>query len=198
MAAATGIVMNHRFTYRGDTNEYYSNKYWLTGAPPTTSADWEQLFNQMQLACIKIIPPNVHIVGAYGYDDNTDGAHSVWSIDLEAQGGETPGTMLPDPSTPMAGDQAGMIEWKTERKNSRGKWIYLRKYIHKGGLNISDPDRLSVACLAAYDAFGEAFLDGTNETGRKLRSQKQDEVLQEAHASEFVTTRTLKRRGKRP
>lgn len=198
MAEACGLVMIKKFTYRGDPNEYWANKYWLTGAPPQLFSDWTDLFNGFQLLEQKVYPPAVHITGGYGYNDNADGAHSVWSIDLEAQGATTPGTLAPSGTHIMSGDQAGMVEWQTDRKNSRGKWIYLRKYFHGGGLNASQLDKIDDATLAAYTQLADELADSSNIVGRKLRSQKQIENIQSQHASEWVTTRTLKKRGKRP
>jgi hypothetical protein len=40
--------------------------------------------------------------------------------------------------------------------------------------------------------------DGTFISGRKIRSQAQDETIISHQVSPWITTRTLKRRGKRP
>ena len=198
MAATTGLVIIKKFTYRGDNTEQWSNRYWFQGAPPGPSSAWESLFEQLVAVERACYTPGTSVIGGYGYDDNTDGAHAIWSIDLESTSETLPGTLVVTPGNQMAGDQAGMIEWQTQRKNSRGKWIYLRKYFHGGGTNPTDPDRIGPETQAAYDVLVQKLRDGSWSSGRIIRSQKQDETFNWASSSPFVTTRTLKRRGKRP
>jgi hypothetical protein len=91
-----------------------------------------------------------------------------------------------------------MVEWRTARKNSRGKWIYLRKYFHAAHVSHLNVDDLSDGQSIVYNAYATKMSDGTLSAGRKIRSQKQDEVIEEHRVSPYITTRTLKRRGKRP
>jgi len=198
MAAATGLVITKRFTYRGDATEEWSNKYWLTGDPPSSSAGWKTLFDQLvniEKACYTSASS---VVGGIGYADNTPGAHAVWTVDLDVNGPVVPGTLTPVAGMSFAGDQAGMLEWRTERKNSRGKWIYLRKYFHGGMNDSTNPDLINTGTHDAYTTLGAALFSGTWPGARKVRSQKQDEVLTATVGSWNVTTRSLKRRGKRP
>src|SRR5438874_390034 len=120
MAAACGIVINKRFTYRGDPNEVFSNKYWLTGAPPGPSSEWRTLFDSLVAGETGCYVPQVKVIGGYGYADNADNAQSIWSVDLTALGTEVPGRLTAAQGIQYAGDQAGMLEWQTDRKNSRG------------------------------------------------------------------------------
>ena len=199
MAAACGIVINKRFTYRGDPNEVFSNKYWLTGAPPGPSSEWRTLFDSLVAGETGCYVPQVKVIGGYGYADNADNAQSIWSVDLTALGTEVPGRLTAAQGIQYAGDQAGMLEWQTDRKNSRGKWIYLRKFFHGGITHYTNADEIAPEALTAYEAWGTVLRDGGGQAGgRKIRSQKQDENVQTMHASKWVTTRTLKRRGKRP
>ena len=200
MVAATGIVIIKKFTYRGDPNEEFSNKYWLTGDPPGPSSEWAGLFDVLVAQEKACYVPQVHVVGGYGYNDNTPGAQSIWSVDLEALGTTVPGTLTAAQGFTYAGDQAGMLEWQTDRKNSRGKWVYLRKYFHGGITHYTNVDEIAPEAVTAYETLGTHLRDGTipQAVGRKIRSQKQDENLQSMHASKWITTRTLKRRGKRP
>jgi len=198
MASACGIVITKQFSYRGDATEQWSNKYWLTGAPPASPAGWETLFNQvcnLERTCYTAASK---IVGGVGYSDNDEHAHAVWTID-EAQ--ITPGlagSLVAVAGQGFAGDQAGMVSWRTSRKNSRGKWIYLRKYFHGGNQDSADPDLISSTTHQAYEALAAHLLQGDWAGGRRIRSQLQDEELTVASGSWYMTTRSLKRRGKRP
>lgn len=199
MAEATGLTIVKRFTYRGDANEEWSNKYWLTGTPPPDPAGWDVLLDELVALEKACYTPQTSVVAAYGYDDNTPGAHSVWSWDADVSPPAVPGTLTAAQGINYAGDQAGMVEWQTDRKNSRGKWIYLRKYLHGGITHYTNPDEIAPETLAAYTAYAEALADGSGGLqGRQLRSQAQDESIINTYPSRWITTRTLKRRGKRP
>jgi hypothetical protein len=198
MAIATGLVLIKRFTYRDDPGEEWSNKYWLTGSPPATATAWRALFDELVALEKQCYPASVHVVGGYAYDDNTPGANSVWSVDLTALAQEVPGTLSTAVGSRMSGDQAGLVEWQTNRKNTRGKWIYLRKYFHSGMLSSIDHDEVEPTTITQYTDFATRLSNGGWPGGRIIRSQKQDEVLQTYRVPKYVTTRTLHRRGKRP
>lgn len=198
MATAVGLVVIHEFNYR-DNPEQWSTKYWFTGQPPTTPSDWLSLATTFAASEQHCYSPGTKIVGYVGYNDDTPGAHAAWSESLTDTGTEIPGTLVDPAGVLFAGDQAGLLWGLTSRKNSRGKWVYLRKYMHDGFLNANDTDRVSVPTRTAYDTFLTKLRDGTwGGGGHVWRSQKQSENFQNALASVFVTTRTLKRRGKRP
>ena len=119
-------------------------------------------------------------------------------MDLELINETVPGTLFVAQGNEMAGDQAGMIEWQTQRKNTRGKWIYLRKYYHGGGTAAGNADDVSTDTRLAYDTLVQSLVQGIWSSGHIIRSQKQPESFNWAASSQYVTTRTLKRRGKRP
>lgn len=198
MADVTGLVITKEFTYRGDTTETWSNKYWLTGAPPGDVATWKALADLLIGHEVSCYSSSSRVVAAYGYSSNDPHAQSAWSYDYAAAGATVPGTLIATVNAAhFAGDQAGIVEWKTSRKNTRGKWVYLRKYFHDGFVNPASRDDLDVDTLDAYDAFGHLLVSGQLDN-RTIRSQKQDESIQVVVTPHYVTTRTLKRRGKRP
>lgn len=198
MASVCGLVVIKEMAYRDNPNEQWSNKYWLTGTPPDDPNEWKALFDQLVADEVALYSPSSKVVGGIGYDDNTENANSVWAVDLTALGAEVPGQLVVAQSEAMAGDQAGLVQWRTSRKSTRGKWIYLRKYFHHGGTGGASGDTITTATQAAYDHFAVLLLQGSAAHGRRIRSQFFDEVLQNKVISPWVTTRTLKRRGKRP
>ncbi|HEX6827326.1 MAG TPA: hypothetical protein VF077_13490, partial [Nitrospiraceae bacterium] len=139
------------------------------------------------------------VVRAYGYDDNALDAHSVWGWDYDGAGTSLPGLLVSGAGEhPYAGDQAGLVWWKVDRKTSKGKYIYLRKFFHDGFLG-AGKDVIGSTTNAAYDAFATTLATtGTGVGGRWIRSRIQDEVVLNHDGSAWVTTRTLKKRGKRP
>jgi len=197
VAAVTGLITIKSFTYRGVAGEEFSSAYHFKGPPPADSASWSQLATDVWTCESKIYGPDVHLVRAYGYNDDAENAQHVWSNDYTA-GGTGPG--IPGSrllANNMAGDQAACVWWRTARYNSRGKPIYLRKYIHAGV--IVPPDGLNVTYDTELTNFaGSAAGTGIQSVHGGLRSRSHDESVQAAGVIPWVTTRTLKRRGKRP
>lgn len=197
MAEAVGITLIKRFNYRGDPTEEWSNKYWLTGTLPADDVAWKAMADGLIANEKLCYSSGSQVVRAYGYADNSPTADSVWQHDYLLAGTAVPGVLAAGTGILMAGDQAGTLWWKTTRKTTRGKWIYLRKYFHDGFISATDTDSLSANTLAAYNGFAD-FLKDDVLFGRHIRSAAQVETIQLEGVSPWVTTRTLKRRGRRP
>lgn len=205
MAAATGLVIVKRFDYRGNPNEEWSNQYWLTGAPPGPSAEWKALTDILIEMEKTLYSAGTHVTRAYGYNDNErdeDGnlVHpSVWSYDYGLAGEEVAGILADPAGHIMAGDQAGTCWWKTSRRTSRGKWIYLRKFFHDGFINNANTDAVSNDQATVYRNFTNALsTPNSNAMQRGIQGPAGPETLQAWGESPWATTRTLKRRGRRP
>lgn len=201
MAAVAGLTLVKRYSYRGDATEEFSNQYWLTGSVPSTSAAWRTLFDALVLQEKTLYTSACQVVRGYAYDVDTANAAAVWSVDL-LQSPNTPvsGTLAVDASSrSMPGDVAVWVRWRTSRLNTKGKPIYLRKYFHDAyGHPSSGRDNVMASQITALNAFGSKLRDGTFTEARTLRSQHHDETLTGHGSSTYLTTRTLKRRGKRP
>lgn len=196
MATQLGCRTIKLFTYRGAPEEW-SNDYWFTGAPPNTDAEWHAMF--MALAALEktVVDPATSIVEFYGYNDNALNAHHAYHEDLRVTGTPVVGT-LPGPGQVMAGDQAGIVWWLTERLTKRGKPIYLRKYFHAGMTDASQLDKISPSTGNAYANLSTALAPGGSWAYGPVTAQGQLDTIQAHSFSQWVTTRTLRRRGKRP
>lgn len=197
MASVTGLTIVKRFTYRDDPTEEFSNTYHFKSPPPSTPAAWGTLLNSALVEEKKVFPVTTTYARAYGYDSDDPNAHHVfswdWTLSPPAPTGSYPGGA----GLPIAGDQAACCEWLTSRLSSRGKKIYLRKYLHSGYRSTTDVDKLDGAYLTALNTY-VGLASGMNTVHGGLRSRTHDETLQAGTAIQWVTTRTLKRRGKRP
>jgi hypothetical protein len=209
MAAACGITTVKQITYRGDSAEEYSNTYWFTGGAPT-DAQLLALFNAIVLvekACYPSFSSSgAKVIRGYGYKDDTGHkpgdtgtVHPAdWVNDISAtpvQGTLTVSTL--DQINP--GDDAVWVRWKTSRRTDPGgKAIYLRKYFHPAIKNPSSVETVLAAQQTALGALGTKMMDGSLPDARKLTTAGQNDVLLASAVSQYVTTRTLKRRGKRP
>jgi hypothetical protein len=189
------LTIIKRFTYR-DADEDFSNTYHFNGTTPANPVDWKTLTDAFIAEERKTVYANVKFVGAYGYEAGNES--SVWGIDytmppntaLAGTGDFAPGAFAP-------GDTAATIRWSTGAKNSRGKWIYCRKYMHGVFMNPSDADELNVSQKSAFATFAAKIISGTLP-GSFRYSGPQGAVLSTPVVNPYLTTRTLKRRGKRP
>lgn len=199
MATVCGLILVKKMDYRDTAAEEWSNRYWFTGGIPVDDNAWKALAEEISLEERKCYSAGVQMARAYGYSDNTDAGYAVWMYDYDANEDGPVGTLTGGATdNPMAGDQAGFVWFRTNRRNARGKWIYLRKYFHSGFTDGVDRDKVGTTVLAAYNAFAVKMAGGTLSNGRIIRSQAQDEVITASGPHQWVTTRTLKRRGKRP
>jgi hypothetical protein len=192
--------MVKQFAYRGDATEEWSNTYHFRDAPPADSTAWGTLVAALAAIEVPILNPFTSIVRAYGYDTDDEKPISVYTKDWELDGGAPVGTYAYSSGTeaPMAGDQATFVWWQLDVKNSRGKWIYLRKYIHGGFSVVGGPDSVSTAYKAALADYADEldFAGGAFHGG--LRRRVDDADVLNHGVSPYTTTRTLHRRGKRP
>jgi len=194
---ATGMTLVKKFTYRNDSSEEYSNQYWFTGTTPADTAAWDALFTALTTQEKTLYPSSVSIVRAYGYAD--DAAHATAVYVKDVSGSAIPGTNAATSSARQAGDAAVWVRWTTSRLSSPGgKRIYLRKYYHPALGSLSDPDGVAVVQYNALNAFGLKMRDGTFLDGRTLTAPGHTDVLTAHKVGDYMTTRTLKRRGKRP
>lgn len=194
----TGLTIVKRFDYRGNTQEEWSNHYWLSGSTPADNAAWRTLFDLLCTEEKKCYTGNTSIVGGYGYSSTADDAHAVWSVDLTvAPWTPVLGSLPVTGGIGIAGDQAGWVRWTLDRFNSKGKRIYLRKYFHGGLVGPAGGDALLASWVTAMNNFGQKLQDGTF-TGARVTTDKLGTAVIGHAVSPFVTTRTLKRRGKRP
>jgi hypothetical protein len=197
MAALTGLTIIKAMPYRGEAAEEWSNHYHFAGSVPANPTAWAALFDNVVFYEKACYPSLVHVIGGYGYDSDDPNAHAVWTHDIS--GSPVAGTLSTSGGQLAPGDAAVWERWKTSRTNSRGKAIYLRKYFH-GAVIVegTTADAVLAAQKTALQALGAACSDGTFGSGVTLRSRTHAETLLSHSASDYVTTRTLKRRGKRP
>lgn len=190
--------MIKRFTYRGNANEEWSNQYWFTGSTPADGTAWRALFDALVLQEKTCYPPTTQVIGGYAYNDVAPTATAVWSVDLTvAPNTVVPGTLASGGALSYPGDVAMWLRWGLDRFNTKGKRVYLRKYFHDCIFPGSTPDALQTAQKAAVLALGAKLDDGSFISARRITDRLGTATVGHA-VSTYATTRTLKRRGKRP
>lgn len=193
MAATGKIILVKRFTYRGQ-NEEWSNTYHFT-TTPTTSGGWDTAFASLAAKEKLLYPSTSHIVRAYGYEVGADVASYV--KDYTAASAEIAGTYANTDGEHQSGDVAATVRWFTGVFNSRGRKVYLRKYFHDVFADISNHDNVAPNLKTAIQTFASAILGSAAITGMGSYCGPDGDVPTTGLANSYLTTRTLKRRGKR-
>lgn len=189
------IVIVKAFMYRGQVEEF-SNKYHFDGGDPANDAAWAALWDSFITKEKPSQGQNVYHVAALGY--NAGNEHAVWTNRVAYGISTLHGTFAPATGEDaVPGDVAAWIRWKTSARTSLGKPIYLRKYMHGVSVDATDADKLSPTQRALMVTFAGGLTDGTLPSGRKICGP-QGAAAGEVGVSLYLTTRTLKRRGKRP
>lgn len=196
MPESGAITIVKRFTYR-DQGEEWSNKYLFTGTKPTASGSWLTLANAIAAEEQKCFTDHTKFVRAYGYAPGSD--VSEWQHNWEGPPDLAIfGNMATWAASSAApGDAAMVVRWNTGRTSARGKRIYCRKYFHDVTMSTSDPDELGATQITRLAAYAAAMIAGSLPGGVKV-SDNQGSTLTAPTVMPYITTRTLKRRGKRP
>lgn len=193
--AKPAIVLVQSFTYR-DLPEEWSNKYHFAGPAPGDATAWAALANSLLNALRPCFSSQTVWHRAYGYNDGDQ--NSVWSWDWTNPGPPPGGSLItPGDGARISGDVAAMLKWNTNKRNSRGKVVYARKYMHGIFGSTGDPDKVSTGQKTALDAFATKCTDGTISSVFHL-CLPDGTTASNGSCDTWLTTRTLKRRGKRP
>lgn len=192
------LTLVKTFTYRGAPEEW-TNTYFFTGDAPSSPASWKTLADNVAAGEKTLYPSTTKIVRAIGHEAGESVA--VWSYDYEAVSEEIAGTYTLTGAAAEAGDTAQWLRWSTDQLTSRGKPIYLRSYYHPGFRDGSGTvDAVAPSWQTAAQAFGDDWIDGflDGDAEERHRAGPHGVVGLVATPSSFITTRTLKRRGRRP
>lgn len=199
MAEATRITLVKRMTYRGLPEEW-SNVYYLTGPPPTSSAGWTTLTDALIAQERTCYGPDIAIIRAYGHNSDDPKAANVYQRDLSPA--PVVGTGAFNLGQGMPGDAACWVRWKTSRLSEKGRAIYLRKYFHGAVATTVNGqtrgDTLLPAQRTALVAFGAKMRDGSFAEGRNVTAPGHVDTLTAHDASTYVGYRQLRKGRKRP
>lgn len=192
------LTLVKQFAYRGNDEEW-SNTYFFTGDLPADAASWKTLADNVVAVEKTLYPSTTKMVRAIGHQAGESVA--VWAYDYLAVSEEVAGTYALTNTTQDAGDSAQWLRWSTDLLTERGKPIYLRNYYHPGFRSTSGTaDAVAALWQSNADTFGADWIAGFADGDAELHARcgPHGVVGLVATSSEWVTTRTLKRRGKRP
>lgn len=196
MPDTASLVIIKESTYR-DQPEEWSNKYHFEGTVPADATAWDTLVTGWVNEERKLYGPGTKVVRAYGYEPGSN--HANFVKDYEAAP-NTPvaGSFVPGAGNAAApGDAAATVRWDTGEYNARGKKIYCRKYFHGVHMDGGQNDHVDPLQLTAYTSFAAVVTSGFLPGSAKYCGP-QGANLGAHQADQYITTRTLKRRGKRP
>jgi len=184
--AAPGFTIVYAFNYRGAVEEW-SQRYHLD-SDFTNVADFHATIDAFVTAVKPAIYSSVTCIRAYGYHDTDDDAFATYDFP------DVAGTFAPAVNDTLCpGDAAAWVRWNTERHNSRGRLIYLRKYFHGVFNHVGAVDALVAGQKTALETFAAAAT-GTGWNGHHLAGPDGLVPGGGSSASPYITTRTLNRR----
>lgn len=192
---AGSIVSVKTFTYR-DSGEEWSNRYHFQGDAPSTPADWRSLCDDFALLEKTVLTNQSTIIRFLCYENDTD--PTVYSYDLAAFAGTVVGTWALGSGSQgwTSGDVVYLIRWNTGRLSTKGKPVYLFKYYHGAASSDSDRDKPPASLETAMASFANTVRTASSSWPGLADKTGTEPVGY--HAETYLTTRTLKRRGRRP
>jgi hypothetical protein len=193
--AAAMVTLVKTMTYRGDPLEEWSNSYHLDAAP-ASRADWVTLVIALATLEKTCYHSGNTITKALVYDDSDNPA--TYSLDAVTDAFHFAGTASVSSAWWMAGDQAATVGIDTGLNGLSGKPIWLRKYYHGGVLVTSTPDSLASGYITALSTFAGGLVSTAIVTGIHFADKAGRRPDGPVRVDPYSTTRTLKRRGKRP
>lgn len=196
MPDTPSITLVKRMNYRGAPEEW-SNTYHFTGTTPTNDAGWQALGDAIYELERTVLRSDVVLVQIYGYEAGNE--VSVAQIDRRTGTNALPaGTANVSGGFRLAGDQAIRLRARRDGNSSKGKKVYGQKYYHGSWANSSTTaDEVPSSIITAMQNLGNHLLDGSLPGGCKWCAP-QGQTYALPTPGPYVTTRTLKRRGKRP
>lgn len=151
------IKSRKTFTYRGGTKEW-SNRYFFTDSPPSTSGEWLTMYNAIQAlekACFSNV---ISLIGGVGYEAGSE--VPVWTGGATVTGTWSPGAQ----DRKLPGDCTRLIRFGTTQRTSKNHPIYLFKYYHGIYHNDADPaDTPTGGQNTAFLALADALIAGISD-----------------------------------
>lgn len=188
------ITLVKSFDYRGLPEEWSNTYHFTMDSPPTEEGQWSNLAMAIWEEERKVIQSSSHLVRAYCYEPGNE--HSVEQIEWPNEDVTTMSGQNTDNGIDMAGDQAVWIRAKVGT-SSTGKKVYIRKYYHDVPLGAQGGDRIHPLTVPRLNDLAATLIDGSMLGGFKWVAP-QGATGSQPFAPIYPTTRTLKRRGKRP
>jgi hypothetical protein len=192
------LTIVKQFDYRGSTEEW-SNTYFMDGALPSSPASWKHLADAVIADEVPLYDASQEVIRAIGHQAGESVA--VWSYDYLAVSEEVPGTYAETSAVAQSGDTAAWIRWSTDALTSKGKPIYLRSYFHPAYAgSMGSRDSIAASWITAAQEYGDDWIAGFADLDGVVhhRAGPHGVAGLVATPSQFATTRTLERRGKRP
>lgn len=194
------LTIVKQFPYRGALQEW-SNTYFFTGPTPSDAAAWKALADDVIADERHLYDNQCEVVRAVGHEAGETIA--VWGYDYAAAGEEVAGDLtLSATCIRQSGDTANWLRWATAERTDKGKPIYLRNYYHPAfvdGTTEAAADQVSPTWSANAETFGGDWVTGYTVDGvERFRTGPHGATGFNPQSCAFATTRTLKRRGRRP
>lgn len=158
-------------TYRGNTNQQWSNRYYFNGASPGDADAWHGLMDAWVAIERATYNGGVIVDAAMGYAPGSDVAVASKSYSL-AGTGSFGGSYVP-------GDCAAVLRQATTKLSTKNHRVYCFSYFHHceraGGDTTGDV--LATGQKTAIETYGTVLLNGLTTGGRTYKRTTPDGAL---------------------
>jgi hypothetical protein len=194
MAVPARVTLVKEFSYRGVPEEW-SNTYGLSGPAFPDYNSMLGLVSVLATAEANVYLAPCKCIRALIYQPGSVVADRTVDLQAELGGPKVGALAVGSNAQEWAGDQAAWIRGKIG-VNSKGRAVYVRKYFHAGASE-AEGDATIVQWRTAAAIFADQLTNGSLPNQREWVGPDGENVSMTA-VSQWVTTRTLKRRGRRP
>lgn len=182
-----------------NTQEEFSNGYYFNGTKPSNRSEAEAFFMALWNVEKEFSNQLITLAQGYYYEDPTvDKPHVTIGRDYRGENIQygSGGIASSSGGQQTSLEQCGLMKARCGyMKNGRVR--YVNKYYHGVSAKQSDADAANWVASATLATKLAKFTDGTLPGGAKL-CRPDGLVCETPQVSPWITTRTLKRRGKRP
>lgn len=117
------IKLIKTFTYRGDPNKEFSNRYYFDGGSPGDSDAWHTFMDQVVAQEKGCYDASVHITEALGYAPGSD-------VAVASKSYTAAGVLVTSGGQPTPGDCCLVGRMATTKKSTKNHTVYVFSYYH--------------------------------------------------------------------